>query len=85
MKIKSNFFENNLKTNSKNINIIFLYGTNVGLIDLLYKKTLEILEIDTNDPFNFSKIDGDNLKDNPASLFDNICTLVCFQIEDIYF
>ena len=79
MKIKSNFFENNLKTNSKNINIIFLYGTNLGLIDLLYEKTLEILEIDTNDPFNFSKIDGDNLKDNPASLFDNICTLSMFS------
>ena len=79
MKIKSDFFENNLKNNSKNINIIFLYGTNLGLIDLLYEKTLEILEIDTNDPFNFSKIDGDNLKDNPASLFDNICTLSMFS------
>ena len=79
MKIKSNFFENSLKTNSQNVNIIFLYGTNIGLIDLLYKKTLDILKIDTNDPFNFSKIDGDNLKDNPASLFDNICTISMFS------
>ena len=45
----------------------------------MYKKTLEILEIDTNDPFSVSKIDGDELKDSPSSLHDNVNTLSVFS------
>ena len=78
MKINSKYFEDNLKVNIDNINIIFLYGTNVGLVELLYKKALEILKIDTNDPFNVSKIDGNEFKENPSILYDNICTLNMF-------
>ena len=64
MKIDPILYEDYLKNKFENINIIFLYGTNIGLVDLTYDKTLEILEIDTNDPFSVSKIDGDELKDN---------------------
>ena len=45
----------------------------------MYKKTIEIYKIDTNDPFNFSKIDGENFRENPTTLLDNICTLSMFS------
>ena len=79
MKIDPFFYENNLKNNLEKINIIFLHGTNIGLVDLLYKKTLELLKIDTNDPFSVSKIDGNEFKDNPTVLHDNINTLSIFS------
>ena len=62
MKTNPSLYEDNLKKRLENVNVIFLYGTNIGLVDLLYEKTLEILQIDTNDPFIVSKIDGDELK-----------------------
>jgi len=79
LKIDPSFYEYNLKNNFENINIIFLHGTNIGLVELLYKKTLELLEINTNDPFSVSKIDGNEFKDNPAILHDNINTLSIFS------
>ena len=79
MKIDPFFYEYNLKNNLENINIIFLHGTNIGLVNLLYKKTLELLKIDTNDPFSVSKIDGNEFKDNPTVLHDNINTLSVFS------
>ena len=79
MKTDPLFYENTLKNKFENINIIFLYGTNIGLVDLIYKKTLQILEINTNDPFSVSKIDGDEFKDNPSSLHDNVNTLSVFS------
>ena len=50
------------------------YGPNFGLINLIYKKTILLLSIDLNDPFNVSKIDGNEFKDNPSILNDNIST-----------
>ena len=85
MKIDPFFYENNLKNNLKNINIIFLHGTNVGLTSLIYKKTLEILKIDTNDPFRVSKIDSNEFKENPSSLHDNINTLSVFSEKRVIF
>ena len=79
MKINPLFYEDNLKNKSQDINIIFLYGTNTGLVDLMYKKTLEILKVDTKDPFNVSKIDGNDFKNNPSLLHDNINTLSLFS------
>ena len=66
MKIKSDYFVENLKTNFNNINIIFLYGNNLGLIELLYKEVLDILKININDPFSVSKIDGEEFKEIPG-------------------
>ncbi len=79
MKIDPFYYEYNLKKNLENINVIFLHGTNIGLVDLLYKKTLELLKINTNDPFSVSKIDGNEFKDNPTVLHDNINTLSIFS------
>ncbi len=79
MKIDPFFYEKNLKNKFENVNILFLYGTNIGLVDLIYKKTIKTLEIDTNDPFSVSKIDGDEFKDNPSILYDNVNTLNVFS------
>ena len=79
MKIDPIFYEEYLKNKYENINIIFLHGTNIGLVDLLYKKTLELLKININDPFCVSKIDGSEFKDNPTVLHDNINTLSIFS------
>lgn len=79
MKVNSKYFEDNLKVNIENTNIIFLYGTNAGLVELLYKKALKLLKVNTNDPFNVSKIDGSEFKENPTILRDNICTLSMFS------
>ena len=79
MKINSDIYLKNLKTDFENINIIFLYGTNTGLIELLYKETSKLVGIDENDPFSVSRIDGEELKNNPSLLFDNINTINIFS------
>ncbi len=79
MKIKSDIFLNYIEKNFNQNKIIFLYGSNFGLIDLLFNKSIELLSIDTNDPFNVSKIDGSEFKENPFILENNINTLNIFS------
>ncbi len=79
MKISPDVYLNNLETNLENINLIFLYGTNIGLIELLCKKTSKLIGIDDNDPFSVSKIDGEEFKNNPSVLSDNINTINVFS------
>ena len=74
MKIKSENFLNSLKNSDSSHKVLLLYGPNFGLINLLYKKASNILSIDLDDPFNVSKIDGNDFKDNPSLLNDNIST-----------
>ena len=79
MKINSDYFVENLKTNFNDVNIVFLYGNNLGLIEILYKEVLDILKININDPFSVSKIDSEEFKDNPWVLLDNVSTLSMFS------
>ena len=79
MKIKSDIFSEYINNNIKQNKIVFLYGSNFGLIDLLYNKALTLLQIDTNDPFNVCKIDGNEFKENPFILEDNINTFSIFS------
>jgi len=79
LKIKSDIFSEYIKNNIKENKIIFLYGSNFGLIDLLYNKAIKLLQIDTNDPFNVCKIDGNEFKANPFILEDNINTFNIFS------
>ena len=67
-----------LNKNYKNHNIIFLYGTNNGLVNILFSDTIKSLKIDENNPFLVSKIDGDELKENPTVLKDNLATITMF-------
>ena len=79
MKVNSDYFVERLKTKTDNVNIIFLYGNNLGLVELLYRETLNICKININDPFSVSKIDGEEFKDRPWVLLDNISTLSMFS------
>ena len=45
MKIKSENFEDYIKNNYQKNKIIFLYGSNFGLVELLYKKSIKLLNI----------------------------------------
>ena len=79
MKIKSDIFSEYIKNNIKQNKIIFLYGSNLGLIDLLYNKSITLLKIEKSDPFNVCKIDGNEFKENPFILEDNINTFSLFS------
>ena len=59
--------------------VIFLYGSNFGLVELLYNKSIKLLNINIADPFNVSKINGNEFKENPFILIDNINTLSIFS------
>jgi DNA polymerase III subunit delta len=74
LKIKSENFLTLFKNNYGSHNILLFYGPNFGLVNLLFKRSIELLSIDLNDPFNVSKIDGNEFKDNPYILNDNVST-----------
>ena len=78
MKVNANQYLQFLNKNYYNYNIIFLYGTNNGLVNLLYRNTIKNLEIDENNPFLVSKIDINELKENPTVLGDNLATFNMF-------
>ena len=48
-------------------------------MDLLFNRSVKLLNINVTDPFNVSKIDGDELKENPFILEENINTLNIFS------
>ena len=74
MKIDSKNFEQYVQKNYQNYKVILLYGPNLGLVNLLYSKTVKSLNIDIKDPFNVTKVNGTEFKENPFILEDNINT-----------
>jgi DNA polymerase III subunit delta len=74
LKIKSEIFLTWLQNNKTSYNIFLFYGPNFGLVNLIYKNSIDSLSINLNDPFNVSKIDGNEFKENPSILNDNIST-----------
>ena len=78
MKVHANQYLQFLNKNYNNHNIIFLYGTNNGLVSMLFRDTIKYLKIDENNPFLVSKIDGNELKENPTVLSDNLATISMF-------
>ena len=45
-------------------NVFFIFGNNLGLIDICYSKLKENLNIDLNDPFRTNYFDEDKLLRN---------------------
>ena len=45
---------------------------------MLFRDTIKSLKIDENNPFLVSKIDGNELKENPTVLSDNLATITMF-------
>ena len=78
MKVHANQYLQFLNKNYNNHNIIFLYGTNNGLVNLLFRDTIKFLKIDESNPFLVSTIDGNELKENPTVLSDNLATISMF-------
>ena len=74
MKINSDHFLNSINNKHIDYKFILFYGSNYGLVDLLFKSSLKKLSIDTNDPFIVSKLDTQNLIDNPSSLSEALST-----------
>ena len=74
MKINSDHFLNSINNERIDYKFILFYGSNHGLVDLLFKSSLKKLSIDTNDPFIVSKLDTQNLIDNPSSLSEALST-----------
>ena len=78
MKVNTDNYLQFLKQNKNKYNIIFLYGYNEGLVDLLFRDSINILDIDENDPFLVSKINANELKETPSILNDNLSTINMF-------
>ena len=74
MKINSDHFLNSINNKRIDYKFILFYGSNHGLVDLLFKSSLKKLSIDTNDPFIVSKLDTQKLIDNPSSLSEALST-----------
>ena len=74
MKINSDHFLSSINNERTNYKFILFYGSNHGLVDLLFTSSLKKLLIDTNDPFIVSKLNTQNLIDNPFSLSEALST-----------
>ena len=74
MKINSDHFLNAINNDLINYKFILFYGSNHGLVDLLFKSSLKNLSVDMNDPFIVSKLNTQNLIDNPSSLYEALST-----------
>jgi len=79
LKVRVDNYLQFLKKNHNKYNIIFLYGYNDGLVNLLFRDTIKILGVDENNPFLVSKLDANELKENPSILNDNLSTISIFK------
>ena len=73
MKVKSEDFLKFIN-NSNGFKFVLLYGSNNGLVNLLFNKIINILSIDISDPFNVSRFNAQNIIDNPCLMIDTIST-----------
>ena len=53
-------------------NIFFIFGNNLGLIDICYSKLKENLKIELDDPFSTNFFDENKLLNNTESFFDEL-------------
>ena len=74
MKVNSDKFLDFISNKNGSFPYILFYGTNTGLVNLLYNTTLKSMSIDINDPFVVSKLNIQNLIDNPHSLIETLST-----------
>ncbi len=70
---------NYIKDHNVEDTIFLLYGSNLGLLDEIYKKILEKLNFDLNDPFSNVKINSSQLINYENILIEELTTLSVFQ------
>ena len=59
-------------------NIFYIFGNNLGLIDICYSKLRNNLEIDLNNPFNTNYFDENSLLNKTQSFFDELNSISVF-------
>ncbi len=59
-------------------NIFYIFGNNLGLIDICYAKIKKKLGIDLTNPFNFNYFDETKLLNNTESFFDELNSISLF-------
>ena len=59
-------------------NIFYIFGNNLGLIDICYSKLKKNLEIDLDNPFTTSYFDENKLLSNTESFFDELNSISLF-------
>ena len=60
-------------------NVFFIFGNNLGLIDICYSKLKENLNIDLNDPFRTNYFDEDKLLNNTSFFLDELNSISVFS------
>ena len=74
MKINSDQFLSSINKIFNNYQFILFYGSNHGLVELLFNSSLKVLSIKKNDPFAVSKLNTQNLIENPSCLSEALST-----------
>ncbi len=59
-------------------NIFYIFGNNLGLIDICYSKLKKNLEVDLDNPFTTNYFDENKLLNNTDSFFDELNTISVF-------
>ena len=67
-----------LKKIDNSFNIFFIFGNNLGLIDICYSKLKKNLEIDLDNPFTTNYFDENKLLSNTESFFDELNSISIF-------
>ena len=59
-------------------NIFYIFGNNLGLIDICYSKLKQNLEIDLNNPFKTNYFDENKLLNSSETFFDELNSISVF-------
>ncbi len=73
--LNNSFF---LKKIDESFNIFYIYGHNLGLIDICYSKLKKNLAIDFDNPFKTNYFDENKLLNNTESFFDEFSSISLF-------
>ena len=85
MKIKDSFIDNLILEKDSKFNLYFFAGTDYGLSNKRSKALVDTLKIDTNDPFSCSKLEQEDLENNPSRLLDESLTLALNKNKRLVF
>ena len=60
-------------------NIFYIFGNNLGLIDICYSKLRKNLEVDLDNPFITNYFDENKLLNNTEDFFDELNSISIFS------
>ena len=79
--LNNNFF---LRRIDDSFNIFYIYGNNLGLIDICYSKLKVNLAVDFDNPFKTNYFDENRLLSNTESFFDEFNSISLFGEKKNY-